>query len=239
MTGIELLNSAGRDRAAAPGTQSLVRRALLTCGILSSVLYAFTDLLGGLQYDGYDFRSQAISELAAIGAQSKAFMDPLLTIYQLLALAFGIGVWRVAGRRSGVLRVTASMLILYGAIGLSVLVLGGTTFFAMHQRGSGSMSTDAPHIVLTAVLVLLLLISIGFGAFAFGRRFRAYSLASLLVIVVFGALTALEAPRIDAGLPTPGMGIYERINVYTSMLWIAVLAMTLLRREGPRDARAT
>ena len=45
-----------------------MRRGLLACGVASTALYALTDLLGGLSYPGYDFSSQAISELSAIGA---------------------------------------------------------------------------------------------------------------------------------------------------------------------------
>ena len=48
-----------------PATQLIAGRLLLACGITSSVLYLFTDLLGGLRYPGYSFVSQAISELSA------------------------------------------------------------------------------------------------------------------------------------------------------------------------------
>jgi hypothetical protein len=62
-------------------SRSIVRQALLVCGLLSSLLYIATDILGGLRYDGYSFTSQAISELAAIGAPSKPFVDPLFIVY--------------------------------------------------------------------------------------------------------------------------------------------------------------
>lgn len=99
------------------------------------------------------------------------------------------------------------------------------------------MSGDLPHIVLTAVLVLLLLLMIGFGAFALGSRFRVYSFATLLTVVVFGALTARYARRIAAGEPTPLLGIIERIDVYAALLWIAVLSISLVRRST-RSARS-
>jgi len=90
--------------------------------------------------------------------------------------------------------------------------------------------------MLTGVLVLLLLLAIGFGAFALGRRFRVYSFGTLLTLVVFGALTARYAARLAAGQPTPGLGILERINIYASLLWVAVLATALLRRPSFRGA---
>jgi hypothetical protein len=52
---------------------------------------------------------------------------------------------------------------------------------------------------------------------------------------VFGALSAPYGARLAAGEPTPGFGIIERITIYASLLWVAVLAVALLRRSPLRD----
>jgi hypothetical protein len=225
-----MMQDRNRTLAQPVRSRSIVRQALLLCGLLSSLLYIATDILGGLRYDGYSFTSQAISELAAIGAPSKPFVDPLFIAYDVLALVFGIGILREATGRNRALFITSAMLIAYGAIGLAVVALAGPDLFAMHQRGAGSLVTDAPHIALTGVLVLLLLLAMGFGAFALGKRFRIYSFASLLTLIVFGAVTSMFAGRLAAGEPTPGMGIVERIDVYSALLWVAVLSIAILRR---------
>ena len=215
------------------------QRLLLAGGALSSALYVFTDVVGGLRYPGYSFASQAISELGAIGAPSESFVDPLFTIYNVLVLLFGIAVVRQAAGRSGNLRITGGLLTAYGAIGLLGPIVMGPTFFKMEQRGVGTLAGDLPHIVLTGALVLLMLLAMGFGAFAFGRRFRVYSLTTMATIVALGALTVPFAARLAAGEPTTGLGIVERIDVYSLLLWIAVLAGSLLRLEWPRTgARA-
>jgi hypothetical membrane protein len=215
------------------------RQALLACGVLSSLLYVFTDVLGGLRYEGYSFASQAISELGAIGAPSKSLVDPLFIAYNVLAAAFGIGVFRAAATgQNSALRVVGAMLLIYGAIGLAASAVAGPTFFAMHQRGTGSVADDSPHIILTGVLVFFLLVAMGFGTLALGRRFRVYTLATIVIALAFGALTALYAPRVAANQPTPGMGIVERIDVYASMLWLAVLSIALLRRPGLAEGGA-
>jgi hypothetical protein len=41
----------------------------------------------------------------------------------------------------------------------------------------------------------------------------------------------MEAPGMGKGLPTPGIGIWERINIGAFMLWIIVFAIMLLQRE--------
>jgi hypothetical protein len=44
-------------------------------------------------------------------------------------------------------------------------------------------------------------------------------------------LTGLAAPRVQANLPTPLIGIWERINIIGFLLWVVVLAIILLRSE--------
>jgi len=53
---------------------------------------------------------------------------------------------------------------------------------------------------------------------------------------VGGVLTAQDVPLLEANLPTPWMGLKERINVYPYMLWVAALALSLWpgRGAGPR-----
>jgi hypothetical membrane protein len=205
----------------------MVRKVLLACGLLSSLLYVATDILGGLRYEGYSFTSQMVSELMATGAPSESFVDPLFILYGLLVLAFGVGVVREAGP-SRALRIAGVLLIAYAVAGFT-----GPTLFEMHPRGAGGGGPgDLPHIVLTGVLVVLTLVAIGLGAVALGRRFRVYSIATILIMIVFGALAGSSGARLAAGQPTPGFGVIERINIYGSLLWLAVLAVALLRRRA-------
>jgi hypothetical protein len=48
-------------------------------------------------------------------------------------------------------------------------------------------------------------------------------------------LTFWDAPRLQADLPTPWIGLWERINISVFLAWVVVLATVLLR--GP--ARGT
>ncbi|MGZ6110526.1 MAG: hypothetical protein ACXWM3_04120 [Gemmatimonadaceae bacterium] len=54
--------------------------------------------------------------------------------------------------------------------------------------------------------------------------------AGLATVILFGALTTPYPARMDVGQPTPGLGIIERIDVYSALLWLAVLGIALLRR---------
>ena len=57
-------------------------------------------------------------------------------------------------------------------------------------------------------------------------------------MLVFGSLTAMDAPKVPLGDPTPWMGLTERINIGAWLVWLAVLSLTLLRRDAePKEVR--
>lgn len=208
----------------------MLRKALLVCGVVSSLLYVGADLLAAALYPGYhSFTSQAISELTAVGAPTKGLVEPLLIAYDILVIAFGVGVWASAGGRR-TLRLVGGLLAGIGAVGLVA-----TPFAAMNLRGTGSLSTDAPHIALTGVIVLFIFLAVGFGALLFGPRFRLYSYATLLV---FGTWTGFEAGRLAARQATPWLGVVERIHIGAYLLWVAVVAVTLWRSGAPAIRRS-
>jgi hypothetical protein len=200
------------------------RQALLVCGILSSLLYVAMNVVVPMQWAGYSSASQTVSELSAIGAPTRPLWVLMGVLYTLLVAAFGCGVW-ASSRRNRPLRVVGGLMIAYGVIGL--------VWPPVHQRAElaagGATLTDTMHIIFSIVTVLLMLLAIGCGASAFGKRFRVYSIGTIVILVAFGVLTGWDAPRIQANLPTPWVGVWERINISVFLLWVMVLAITLLR----------
>jgi hypothetical protein len=198
------------------------RRALLMCGIASSVLYAV--MIWAIRYQGYNLLSQVPSELTAIGAPTRTLWAQLGWIYTGLAAAFGFGLWKCDARNRAV-RIVGGLILAYASLGLL------WPFAAMHRRevlgmGGGTFS-DTMHVALGGVTVLLMFLAIGVGATAFGKRFRLYSIGTVVVLLTFGALTFIEAPRLQANLPTPWIGLFERINISVFLLWVVVLAAVL------------
>ncbi len=198
----------------------MLRKALLVCGILSSLLYVAMNVSVAMQWEGYSSASQTVSELSAIGAPTRPLWVSLGIVYTVLVAAFGWGVWASA-RRNRPLRVVGGLMSAYGLIGL------GWPFAPMHLRGAEFTLTDTMHIVFSMVTVLLMLLAMGFGAAAFGTRFRLYSIATMVILAACGALTGVDAPRVAANLPTPWIGVWERINISVFLLWVVVLAITL------------
>ena len=198
-------------------------KPLLFCGLASSLLYAAMTAFIPMLWDGYSSFSQTISELSAVDAPTRSVWVPLGIAYTILVAVFGVGVY-TSDRRRRSLRAVGVLLIVNGLFGLGWL--------PMHQRAvlaaGGATATDTMHLAWAAVTSILLLSEIGFATAAFAGWFRYYSMASMVLLLVFGPLTFLAAPRVAADLPTPWLGVWERINVLGYMLWQAVLSVTLM-----------
>jgi hypothetical protein len=205
--------------------RALLRRVLLICGVLSSLFYVGADIFAAMQWEGYSYTDQAFSELTAIGAPTRPLMVWVASIWGVLVIAFGLGVWGSAGRNRA-LHITGVLLVANVVAGS-----GGGIFFPMNLRGTGVTVSDTMHIVFTTAEVLFLVLSIGFGAAANGKWFRLYSIVTIVVLLLFGAWAGSDGSQIAAGLPTPWFGVKERINIYASMLWVLVFAITLLWAE--------
>ena len=208
----------------------MVRKILLICGIASSVLYVASDLLISWWDPNYSYRDQSFSELLAPGSPTRPLVLVLLAIpYGVLVAAFGAGVWASVGpRRAG--RITAALLVGYAVLG----AVGGVYLSAPTREvleAGEETWRNRMHLPGTAVSVLCILLAIGFGSTLLGRRFRYYSYATILAILVFGVLTSLQVDQMAANQPTPWMGLEERGNVYAIMLWVAVLAIGLLSAQ--------
>jgi hypothetical protein len=187
------------------------------------------------QWPEYDSLSQTISELSAIDAPTKTLWALPGALYTILVLLFGWGVVRSAPHNRR-LRAVGALIVAYGALGVV------WPFAPMHQRdvlaaGGGTLS-DTLHLVLASMTVTLMLMAIGIGAAALGPRFRAYSIVSLVVLAVCGALTFRDAPQLAVNGPTPWIGVWERINIGVFLLWIVMLAIATWSagRDQPGEA---
>ncbi len=114
---------------------------------------------------------------------------------------------------------------------LGVLSLWAVPFASMHVREAEESLTDTLHLVGGAIVGPLLLVVIGFGASVFGKRYRLYSIATILVVLAFAAWMGMDGAAITDNRATPWVGVKERIWVYAYQLWLVVFAIALLRRH--------
>jgi hypothetical protein len=207
------------------------RRPLLACGLLYAGLYPIVnDVIAAGLYDGYSRMDQAVSELSATGAPSHAFLTAVGPVFSLLFIGFGLGVWKSAeGRRA--LRLSGALLVAHGA--MSFLWMFGPMSRREVIAAGGATSADTMHLVLSAATGVFVTTYVATTAFAFGRVFRIYSVVTIAAALVFGLLSA-QVDKIEAGDPTPWMGLLERIGIGAWLLWVAVVALILLADGGSR-----
>jgi hypothetical protein len=203
-------------------------KPLLTCGILAAVLYVAMTLFVGMLWDGYSAADHTVSELSAIGAPTRPLWTLLGAVYTALMMTFGWAVWTSAPPNRA-LRVLGALLMMHGVF--------GSFWPPMHQRAAlaagGGTVTDTLHLVWVMGTGLLFMLETGFGAAAFGKRFCLYSIVTIAIVVACGAIVGTYTSQIQANLPTPWAGVWERIDIAAYMAWIATLAIALLRGRHP------
>lgn len=210
----------------------MLRKILLVSGLVSSVLYVAADIIGSVRYPGYSWINQEFSELTAQDAPTRPLMIGLVEFpYNLLVLSLAAGLWTTAGPRQRTARIAAAALVGYVAFGF---VAGTITPMATREAMAAGHDTarNALHGPLTLVSDLFLTVAMVSGGQLLDRRFRSYSFATVAILIVFGVMTSFQIPQMSANEPTPWMGVEERINIYASMLWVAVLVVGLLRAEA-------
>jgi hypothetical membrane protein len=199
----------------------MASKGLLVAAIASVVVYGLGDLASGLLYDGYSHKDQWISELSAFGSPVRPLMVTAILAHGLLLLLFGVGIWRSADRRS--LRWVGLLLIVAGVIGLPT-----HTVFAMSSRGMTAGFNDTMHASLSLAFGLVVFVAVALSAVAYPGWFRLYAIATIPILVGFGAASSMAIQGIEQNF-TPWAGGFERINAYAYFAWLVVLAVTARR----------
>lgn len=230
-TTIEQTPSVARRFILARRHRRLLRKALLACGIGYGVSYVIAnDVIAASMWHNYNPIDQAISELSGTNAPSRTFLNAALPVFTLLVIGFGIGIWKTAGN-SRALRATGGIFIAGGI--MSPLWL----LFPMTSRGDSFGSNDVGHLVLGVLAMLFIVAEMWLSGRDLGKQFRFFSRAMVAFFVVFVGLWAALSSGVSSGEPTPWMGLAERAWYGTWLLWMAVLAFVLMRRDLAIDVK--
>jgi hypothetical protein len=204
---------------------------LMVCGVLAPVLYAATVLTGGLLRPGYSHVSQFVSELIATGAPNKWLLDPVFIAYNLLTIAFAMGLFVVV-RASGEVRRR-----LAGSLGSVILMLEGifglaTLFFPQDPIGTPITATGTMHMMLAGLSSLTSMLPILLMGFWFRyipslRQYGAYSFVSVALVFAFGGLAAYSG-----AVGSPIAGLIERLTIGAFLQWMFVVGLRLLSFEA-------
>ena len=185
------------------------------CGILSIVFYLLHDVIGAMNYPGYQWTRQAVSDLTATDAQSciiaRAFSG-IHGIFTCVCCAF-LCVMAMNVRKS--LRI--GIYLLTAMHGISAV---GYSLFPLSSSGyDGSFQSFMHVYIVTALVVLLSIISlivIAVGSFRDGKKALGILASATFICMFFGAVGSMN-------LPKEIFGIVERFSTYSIVVFTGIL----------------
>ena len=194
-----------------------VGRLVLISGILCVVFYLLHDVIGAMNYPGYDPMRQAVSDLTATDAPSFAVASGYSAVYGIFSCLCCVLVSLLVKDEHKLLKIGVylfTLMMWISAIGYSLFPLTSAGY-------DGSMQSFVHVYVLTALVVLLSIISlvaIASGSMKSGRKILGVLAIIALICMFFGAVGT-------AVLPEDVFGLVERFSTYSAVVFTGVLGV--------------
>ena len=194
-------------------------------GVISFLSYTAAVVFSPLAYPGYDWLSQAVSDLSAANAPSLSLWNSLSSLYNycevLCVMMVCVG---IQGQKTKLLRVG-----IYLFAAMEWISAVGYRAFPLSDSGFGGEFSDVMHMVVTGFVVAL-------------------SIASLVVIIVagcknktcrsYGICAAVALGLMLAGalgtniVPKQYFGVVERFSVFAATGFNAALGIHLFLQKS-------
>jgi len=195
-------------------------------GIASLLSYTAAVVLSPQAYPGYDWMSQAVSDLSAATAPSRALWDQLASPYEVCSV--------VSATCAAIFVTECEVSTKTFRRGVCLFALMrwvsdvGYGLFPLSEAGTGIAAfQDVMHVyVVTAVVVLLSLVSLSLLVVAGRRDQRVRMLGRFAAL----ALAMMLVGAVGKGLvPLAYFGVVERFSVFAAVGYDAVLGTFLFR----------
>lgn len=201
-------------------------KIIFLSGPLALVCYLMHDILGSINYKGYDPLTQAVSDLTAENAPSLWISRPLSALYGLFSIIC-IAAACVFFRKK-INAVQYSGLLVYAL--MNIISAVGYSLFPLTESGSPDGFQNKMHIIVTIAVVassVISLLLIIIGNF-FRKSDKAMSIAAVIVFLFMagGAIGTNIAP---ASI----FGIVERLSTYAAVGFTAFIGIKCLLK--PRE----
>ena len=196
-------------------------------GILSLLSYTAAVVFSPLDYPGYDWMSQAVSDLSAENAPSRILWDQLAAVYKCCeTVCVTLVCVFIQGRLTRTLRVGIYLFTIMCWISRI-----GYTMFPLSDSGYAGTFQDIMHTYVVTVLVvglsIISLVTIIIGGLRSKGKYRslAFWAAAALLMMFAGAIGTNAVPKAY-------FGIFERFSVFAATGFTAVLGVYLFNGFG-------
>ena len=193
---------------------------LALSGIFSIVFYLLHDIVGAMNYPGYNWMSQAVSDLTATDSPSFVVASGFVTVYKILScLCSALLCILIKNEKKKSLRLGVylfSIMNFISAIGYALFPLSSSGF-------DGSIQSIVHVYVLTAVVVLLSIISliiIAVGSLKGENKHKLLGILAIisLILMFVGTVASQSAPK-------EIFGIFERCSTYSAVIFTGILGL--------------
>lgn len=196
-------------------------------GVVSFVSYAVAVIFSPLAYPGYDWLSQAVSDLSAASSPSLALWNSLTAFYNVCeTLCVTVVCLGIRGKKNKLLRVGVYVFAV-----MEWVSAVGYRAFPLSESGYAGAFQDIMHMIVTAVVVLLSIASLTIIVIARAKdkSCRSYGICALVALLMM--LTGALGMKI---VPAAYFGVVERFSVFAATGFNAALGLHLFF-DAPKE----
>ena len=189
-------------------------------GILSFLSYTAAVVFSPLAYPGYNWMSQAVSDLSAADSPSLALWNQLSALYNVCEVVCATVVCiGIQGQKTTLLRTGIYMFAV-----MEWISAVGYRMFPLSSSGYAGEFQDIMHMVITAAVVVLSIISLMLiiAAGIKNKSCRSYGICAGVALLMM--LVGAKGMKI---VPADYFGIIERFSVFAATGFNAALGIHL------------
>ena len=192
-------------------------------GIVALLSYTVAVVFSPLDYPGYNWMAQAVSDLSASNAPSLGLWNQLSSLYNICTLICAMMVCAgIQGKGSRLLR---SGIYLFTAMEWISAV--GFSMFPLSDSGYAGTFQDKMHIISTVLVVMLSIVSLVTLIIA-GVKTKEYRSFGVFAGIALGMMLV---GALGMNIVPKDFGVVERFSVFAAVEYNAVLGIELFRMD--------
>lgn len=189
-------------------------------GIVSFLSYTAAVIFAPLAYPGYDWLSQAVSDLSAANAPSLALWNQLTAFYNVCeVVCVTVVCIGISGQKTKLLRTGIYLFAV-----MEWISAVGYRAFPLSDSGYAGAFQDVMHMVVTVAVVLLSIASLTIVIIAGAKNKDCLSYGICAAVALVMMLVGALGMKI---VPTAYFGVVERFSVFAATGFNAALGIHL------------
>lgn len=193
---------------------------LCLSGVISPIFYKLHTEVGAMFYPGYDWKSQAVSDLTAINSPSFIVASGLSSVYALFACLNCVLVCLIIQKKGN--KIFRAGIYIFALMNWVSAI--GYSLFPLSDKGFAGTLQDIIHVYVITILVVILsilsLLLIIIGGLRTQKKYKSLSLCAAITLICM-----FIGPIGMIIVPMEYFGIVERFSVYSVVIFNGILGL--------------